>query len=420
MRATVIPDFAAFREDVEELYARAAENHGGVVADYIPQLARIAPEQFGLAVCTIDGQRHAIGDSQVAFSVQSCMKPVNYCIALEEHGEEAFHRVVGREPSGRGFNELTLNDENLPHNPMINAGAIATCALIRAKDTLADRFDHVMAQWERLAGGARAGFSNAIYLSERQTADRNFALGYFMREKRVFPAETDLVETLEFYFQCCSIESTCENMAVIAGTLASGGVCPVTGERVLRPETVRACLSLMYSCGMYDFSGEFAFTIGLPGKSGVSGALMVVVPNVMGFCTWSPRLDDHGNSVRGIDFCKRLVERFNFHNYDQLVGSSGKKDPTRRGAELVATLCWAASRGDLAGVESLLSRGVDPNLADYDGRTALHLAATEGHASVVAKLLALGVDRAPVDRWGHTPLDDARRDGHAAVVTLLS
>jgi glutaminase len=420
----VIPDFPSLCKDFQEMFEATAKNETGKVADYIPQLARVPANHFGVAVCTIDGQRHSIGDTEIDFSVQSCTKPINYCIALEEHGEDVFHRTVGREPSGRGFNELTLNKDNKPHNPMINAGAIATCALIRRETAVADRFDHVMAQWARLAGNQKAGFSNAVYLSERQTADRNLALGYFMREKGVFHEQTNLVETLEFYFQCCSIESNCERMSVIAATLANGGVCPTTGERVLAPSTVRSCLSLMYSCGMYDFSGEFAFTIGLPSKSGVSGALMVVVPNTMGICLWSPRLDSLGNSVRGIEFCKRLVERFNIHNYDNLVGSVGtKKDPRRRGDELrseaVTALCWAASQGDLLGIQGLVARGIDLNVADYDGRTALHLAASEGQLHVVEALLSRKVTVSPRDRWGNTPLDDAFRGKHTAVAAVL-
>jgi glutaminase len=179
----VIPDFPAFCDDIREIYEEAKANEKGNFADYIPQLARVAPHYFGLALCTVYGQRFSIGDTRIDFSVQSCTKPINYCLALEELGEEEFHAVVGREPSGRGFNELTLNKDQKPHNPMINSGAIATCALIRQKDPLADRFDHVMAQWTRLGGNQRPGFSNAVYLSKRQTADRNFALGYFMQEK---------------------------------------------------------------------------------------------------------------------------------------------------------------------------------------------------------------------------------------------
>lgn len=326
----VIADFDAFGRELRDIFDRTRVLEDGAVATYIPQLARVPPASYGAAACTIDGMRWAAGDSAVDFTAQSCMKPINYCIAAEEVGIARIHEVVGREPSGRGFNELTLNKENRPHNPMINAGAIATCSLIRRDVPVADRFDHVMEQWRRAAGGEKLGFSNAVYLSEREKGDRNFALGYFMKEKRVFPEDTDLLQTLEFYFQCCSIETTCEKMAVVAATLANGGICPLTKERVFRFDTVRACLSLMYSCGMYDFSGEFAFTVGLPAKSGVAGGLMVVVPNVLGLCIWSPRLDALGNSVRGLAFCNELVARYNFHNYDDLVNSlETKRDPRR-------------------------------------------------------------------------------------------
>lgn len=324
----VIHDFEGFGRELGEIFERVRDKKDGAVATYIPQLARVEPEAYGAAVCTIDGMRWSTGDASVDFTAQSTMKPINYCIAVEELGVAKVHDVVGREPSGRGFNELTLNHDSRPHNPMINAGAIATCSLIKQGTPVAERFDHVTEQWRRLAGGAKPGFSNAVYLSEREKGDRNYALGYFMKEKRVFPEGTDLIQTLEFYFQCCSIETTCERSAAIAATLANGGICPLTNERVLAFDTVRACLSLMYSCGMYDFSGEFAFTIGLPAKSGVSGALMVVVPNVLGLCLWSPRLDALGNSVRGLAFLNELVARYNFHNYDDLVNSlATKRDP---------------------------------------------------------------------------------------------
>ena len=327
----IIPDWAGFTTELRDIFDETRPLEGGNVATYIPHLARVSPKHYGASVCTVDGQRFSAGDTNVEFTAQSCMKPINYCLALEEHGEDKVHEYVGREPSGRGFNELTLNKENRPHNPMINAGAIAMCSIIRRGASVADRFDHVMEQWRRLAGGKKAGFSNAVYLSEREKGDRNYALGYFMKEKRVFPDDADLLQTLEFYFQCCSIETSCDRLAIIAATLANGGICPTTGERVLRFDTVRDCLSLMYSCGMYDFSGEFAFTIGLPAKSGVSGGLMVVVPNVLGLCTWSPPLDALGNSVRGIAFCRELVRRFNFHNYDDLVNSlDTKRDPRRK------------------------------------------------------------------------------------------
>ena len=189
---------------------------------------------------------------------------------------------MGREPSGQSFNELALNPKGLPHNPMVNAGAIMTTSLIRPDLDIADRFDHVAATWARLTGGGRIGFNNAVYLSERQTADRNFALGYSMRESGAFRPGTDLQQTLEFYFQGCSIEVDAQLLAVAAASLANAGLCPLTEDPVFSAGTVQSCLSLMSSCGMYDFSGEFAFTIGLPAKSGVSGALMLVIPGLMG------------------------------------------------------------------------------------------------------------------------------------------
>ena len=396
------------------------------MADYIPQLRRVDPEQLAIAICTVDGQRFSVGDAQVAFCLQSVSKTVSYCIALDEHGTEAVHQHVGREPSGQSFNELALNPKGLPHNPMVNAGAIMTCSLIRPQEDIADRFDHVAATWRRLAGGGRVGFNNAVYLSERHTADRNFALGYSMRESGAFRPGTDLQQTLEFYFQSCSIEVDAQMLAIAAASLANAGVCPLTEDPVFTPGAVQSCLSLMSSCGMYDFSGEFAFTIGLPAKSGVSGALMLVIPGLMGICVWSPRLDEHGNSVRGIEFCRKLVAEYNVHVFDSLVtgrGRTAKRDPRRKKnqaqIEGVVALTWAASQGDLTEVRALVAAGVEPGTADYDGRTALHLAAAEGQPDVVRYLLAVGTDPQPVDRWGGTPLSDAEGNGHAEVIELI-
>ena len=419
----VVPDFQSFSQKVRDIYVDTIPNQAGHVADYIPQLGRIAPEQYGVSVCTVDGQRCAFGEHDVDFCVQSTSKPITYCLALEEHGAEAVHQYIGREPSGRGFNELTLNHDGRPHNPMINSGAIMSCSMIRPDLDIADRFDYVIDRWRALCGDQKVSFSNSVYLSERQTADRNFALGYFMQENKAFPDWADMIQTLEFYFQCCSIELNADKMSIMAGTLANGGICPVTGERVFSSRTVQNCLSLMYSCGMYDFSGEFAFTIGLPAKSGVSGTLMIVVPNVMGICTWSPRLDRMGNSVRGIDFCREFVQKFNFHNYDNLSGLSEKQDPrnlpVKQVSDTVGSMIWAASKGDLSTIVQLEAQGADIAKADYDGRTPLHLAASEGQLHVVDYFANRGVELSPKDRWGGTPLSDAQREGHAQVTKLL-
>ena len=192
------------------------------------------------------------------------------------------------------------------------------------------------------------------------------------------------------------------------------------------PGAVQSCLSLMSSCGMYDFSGEFAFSIGLPAKSGVSGAVMLVVPGLMGIAVWSPRLDEHGNSVRGIEFCRQLATAYNVHVFDSVVtgrGQAGKRDPRRKKnqaeIEAVVALTWAASQGDLDEVRALLATGVEPGTADYDGRTPLHLAAAEGQLEVARYLLAAGADPRPADRWGGTPLSDAEAGGHIQIAALL-
>jgi glutaminase len=444
----VIPDFKGFCGDVHRIYAATRKNHSGTTASYIPQLdlQGADADRFGVALCTVDGQRQSFGDSRDFFTIQSTCKPISYCLALEEHGPEYVHRFVGHEPSGASFNELTLNRHGQPHNPMINAGAIMSSALIRLSDKKdrpatkppggtsergwsGERFDYVMTRWQKLCGGEAPRFSTSVFLSERETADRNHALAYFMREKGAFPEGIDLHDVLEFYMQCCAIELNAEMMTVVAATLANGGICPITGERIFRSETVRYCLSLMSACGMYDFSGEFAFSIGLPAKSGVSGAVMVVVPNVMGFCTWSPRLDEQGNSVRGIEFCRRFVDSFNFHNFDDLTGISGKKDPRlnpiHQKARLVNEMILAASKGDLGAIQEQLQRGSELMCRDYDLRTPLHLAAAENQFQVVQLFVSEAtqcpgqIDLNPRDRWGGTPLDDAYLQDHQDIITLL-
>ena len=419
----IIPDFKSFTDKITEIYNDVKSNNGGNVADYIPQLARVSPDYYAISICTVDGQQFNIGDHNKLYSVQSTSKPISYAIALEEFGEEVVHQHVGREPSGRGFNELTLNKDGLPHNPMINAGAIMSCSLIRPDLNISDRFDYVLDIWDRLSGNRNPGFNNSIYLSEKQTADRNFALSYFMRESGAFPDGTDMLEVLDFYFQCCSIQLDCSAHSIIAGTLANAGICPITRERVFSPTTTKNCLSLMYSCGMYDFSGEFAFTVGIPAKSGVSGSLVIVIPGVCGITVWAPPLDQFGNSVKAVEICNRLVEKFNFHNYDNLIPNLGKIDPRQHKNEdkmkgvMVAN--FAASQGDLNEIKSLKAKGINLEEADYDGRTPIHLAASEGHLNIVNYFILEGLDLNPTDRWGGTPLSDAKNHNHKEVVKVL-
>ena len=180
---------------------------------------------------------------------------MNYALALSEYGEPYVHKYVGREPSGRFFNEICLDTEGRPHNPMINAGAIMTVGLYKPELPIGDRFDRYLETFKKATGGEHLSFNASVFLSERENADRNNALSYFMRENNCYPAEgkDKFQKSLELYFQLCSLETTCSSSAVIAGTLANGGVCPTTGERVFKADMVKHVLSLMLSCGMYDY-----------------------------------------------------------------------------------------------------------------------------------------------------------------------
>uniref|UniRef100_A0A8D2JC86 glutaminase n=2 Tax=Varanus komodoensis TaxID=61221 RepID=A0A8D2JC86_VARKO len=307
---------------------------------------------------------------------------------------------------------------------MVNAGAIVISSLIRMGCKKAEKFDYVVDYLKKMAGNEYVGFSNTTFQSEKETGDRNYAIGYYLKDKKCFPRGVDMMAALDLYFQLCSVEVTCESGSVMAATLANGGICPITGERVLSDEAVRNTLSLMHSCGMYDFSGQFAFHVGLPAKSAVSGAILLVVPNVMGVMCLSPPLDKGGNSTRGIGFCQELVSLFNFHNYDNLLHCTRKMDPRREGDEVrnktVVNLLFAAYSGDVSALRRFALSAMDMEQKDYDSRTALHVAAAEGHLEVVKFLVeACRVNPFVKDRWGNIALDDAIQFNHLEVVKLL-
>ena len=295
-----VPDFDQFSKTFAEVFTIVEPNISGANADYIPQLAEVDPDQFAISVTTVDGQHFSIGDSQKPFCIQSCSKPISYLIALQEFGARYVHNSVGTEPSGRKFNEMTLKSEPtkkhpkraIPHNPMINAGAIMAVSMVYPKlKTREARLEKVMEVWKSLcsgdAKGAEIGYDDATYKSESETADRNWCLGYMMKERKAFPdCFTSLKEILELYFQLCSITATSKDMSVMAATLANGGLNPLTGESVFSPEHVSKTLSLMMACGMYDYSGQWSFEVGVPAKSGVAGCVFSVIPNVCGIAVW--------------------------------------------------------------------------------------------------------------------------------------
>lgn len=409
----VVPEFQDFCAEIKKLYYDLGDFKGGKNADYIPQLSRANPDLWAISVCTTDGQRYSIGDNNIPFCIQSCSKALNYAINVSDLGPDAVHRHLGKEPSGVGFNQIALDKNGLPHNPMINPGAISCCSVIRPKDTLADRFDYIISQYNRIAGGEFVGFSNATFLSEKSVADRNFAIAYFLHEHNVFPKGTNLKETLDLYFQLCSVEATADSAAVIAATLANGGECPLTNEVCLSPDAVRNTLSLMYSCGMYDYSGEWSFEVGVPAKSGVAGSIFMVIPGLMGICVWSPPLDALGNSFRGVEFAKRLAQKFAFHQFDIIQSNQSKIDPRRNqkseSKEIqILNLISAANNHDMVLLHKYFEIGIDFNICDYDNRTPLHLAVAANHFDVVRFLVEKAkVNVNPVDRMQTTPLDEA-------------
>jgi glutaminase len=324
-RLSMRPDeFAEFTQGVERIYAELLDERSGEVAQYIPTLRNADPERFGIAVCTGDGQVFQIGDANVGFSVQSTSKPFSYAMALEQLGAADVHRWVGQEQSGGTFNDprLSLDAAGKPQNPMINAGAMATLALVEPDLDVSERFAKVEQTWARMMG-TPPGFDHRTFLAERDTGHGNRGLANLMAAKdmlNVDPKDRDAPQkAAEFYFAVCSLEVDAQRLAAAGATLANGGVAPYTGERVFSQETAGRVLSVMGHSGMYNDSGQFAGQVGLPAKSGVSGNVMLVVPEKrLAVVTFSPRLDEAGNSVRGVEVCKRLVNEFGLHPYQSL------------------------------------------------------------------------------------------------------
>ncbi len=292
------------------LHAELSGVDDGDVATYIPELSNADPAWFGMCVATIDGQVSEVGDAAQPFTIQSISKPFVFGMALEDRGVDAVARHVGVEPSGNPFNAVVVDPlTSRPFNPMVNAGAIVTTALVGG-DSLDDRLDRVQSVLSTYAGRPLP-IDERVCASERATGDRNRALGWLMSSFGML--EHDVEETLEVYFNQCAVEVTCRDLAVMAATLANGGVNPITQERAIDARYVANVLSVMTTCGMYDSAGEWVYTVGLPAKSGVAGGVIAVLPGQLGIGVFSPRLDGHGNSVRGVAACRRLSSELQLH-----------------------------------------------------------------------------------------------------------
>lgn len=311
---TAYSDSPSFQVYLQELYDRYLPLQEGQIATYIPELARADPGWFAICAMTVDGRLFHVGDWQQRFTLQSISKPFVYGLALEEHGRDAVLAKVGVEPTGDAFNAIIRLDEisKRPFNPMINAGAIATAALVRGKDAT-ERLNRLLDLF-RFYTNREIYVDMPVFLSERASGHRNRAIAHLMLNFGLI--EPPIEEVLDLYFQQCSIAVTCEDLAAMAATLANGGVHPVSGERALASEYVRDVLSVMHTSGMYDFSGEWAYRVGLPAKSGVSGGIIAVVPGVLGLGIFSPPLQSQGNSLRGIRVCRDFSDRFGLHVFD--------------------------------------------------------------------------------------------------------
>jgi len=292
------------------IFNEVRSNQTGEIATYIPELARANPESFGLCLAMADGELYRAGESSLPFTIQSISKPFVYAMALQQFGHEEVRRCVGVEPSGEAFNSISLEPvSGRPLNPMINAGSIAISSMIYkgfGEDSLRSLLDFI-----GNFTGREMMVDQKVFESERDTGHRNRAIAHLLRN---FGILGDPVEKgLELYFQQCSILVTAEDLAMMGATLANRGVNPRTGKQAISLGLVDDMLSVMATCGMYDCAGEWLYDVGLPAKSGVSGGILAVLPGRMGIGVYSPRLDSHGNSVRGSLVCKRLSEQFRLH-----------------------------------------------------------------------------------------------------------
>ena len=294
---------------LEEVLASVAGIDDGAVATYIPELAKADPATFGLGLATLDGQVYTAGDL-VPFTIQSVSKPFVYALALADRGHEDVLAKIGTEPTGDPFNSISIEESTgRASNPMVNAGAIVTTSLVRGA-TRADQLDRVLSGLSAFAGRELA-VDDEVFRSERETGDRNRAIAWFMRSAGLLDDDVDA--QVDLYFRQCAVVVTARDLAVMAATLANGGVNPVTGEQVVPREVVASVLTVMTTCGMYDYAGEWLYRVGLPAKSGVSGGVAAALPGQLGLGVHSPLLDARGNSVRGVAAAERISRTLGLH-----------------------------------------------------------------------------------------------------------
>ena len=303
---------------LESLYQKYQPLKSGKLASYIPQLTKANPDWFAISIVTTDGRVFEVGDRNKNFTIQSISKLFLYGMALEDCGREALLEKVGVEPTGDPFDSVIRLDENSkrPDNPMVNAGAIATTSLIKGTGQT-ERLNRILEMFSRYLN--RDVFIDvSVFMSERATGHRNRALANLLLNFGTI--DDNIEEILDLYFQQCSLIVNCHDLAVMAATLANRGIQPMTKKQVVQPDYVRDILSVMYTCGMYNYAGEWAYRVGIPAKSGVSGGIIGVIPGRAGIAVFSPLIDERGNSVRGLRVFEDLSQEFGFHLLDVSMG----------------------------------------------------------------------------------------------------
>jgi glutaminase len=319
-----LPEPDQVRDAAQEAYERYRPVTDGEVADYIPALAHASPDLFGISLVGVRGRTLDVGDTDTAFSIQSVSKPFVFALVVESIGYEAARRQLGVNGTGFPFDSVMaveLNEERTM-NPMVNAGAIATTSLIPG-DTAEAKWERVRDGLSRFAG-RELSIDQDVYASEAASNLRNRGIAHLLESYGRVSFDPD--EATDVYTRQCSLDVTAHDLAVMAATLADGGVNPVTGVRVIVPGVCRRVLAVMATAGLYELSGDWLYEIGLPGKSGVSGGIVTVAPGKGGLATYSPPLDAAGNSVRGQLATKYLSERLGLN----LFASEALSEPTPR------------------------------------------------------------------------------------------
>jgi glutaminase len=272
-------------------------------------LAKANPRSFAIAITTVKGEVFSIGDSEVLFSMQSTSKPFTYGMALQDLGRVFIMSKVGVEPTGEAFNSIVELEKNThkPYNPMINSGAIAISSFIKGS-SFDDRLKN-MIEFFSLFTDKKIQVDEKVFESEKNTAHRNRSIAHLLRHFGVI--DGNIEDSLDLYFKQCSFSLNTIDLSLMASTLANNGVNPKTNNKALNHEYVGDILSLMFTCGMYDTSGKWAYSVGIPAKSGVSGAIFGVVPGELGIAVYSPSINEHGHSVRGIKVFQDLSRELN-------------------------------------------------------------------------------------------------------------